>query len=469
MAKPYVVGIGASAGGLEALKPLLKNLQKTTRFVFIIAQHMHSDAHTELMAKLLAVESKLPVTIVKDSELLQPDRIYLIPAGYDGYVNSGKLHLAPPVKSSSAKPSINILLNSIATEYNNHSVAIILSGVGSDGAKGCLTIKSKGGLTIAQHPANAKFDGMPREAINLGAVQYVMAPEKMGMFLESFQQNSRVTALQGRAQVLTLDDKQLTIITQMILDDTGVDFSQYKPETITRRINARMAYLGVESVDAYMKYCANHRDEIQSLQQTLLISNSHFFRDPAAFQALQQILLEWINKKTSADTIRIFVPACASGEECYSLAIIFNEIFNHIQNPPSLQIMGRDLNINAIRKAREGWYLPSALKQMDSELLERYFVKELNGYRVNNQLRNYCRFELEDIFNANMKNQFDIISCRNFLIYLQPDLQNSLLKKFHKLLNNNGFLFLGQSENMSEFIGRNFLPLSYIHKIFKHK
>lgn len=469
MAKLLVVGIGASAGGLEALNPLLKNLQKTNRFVFIIAQHMHSEAHTELMTKLLTIESELPVHIAKDGITLKTDQVYLIPAGFDGYVKAGKLHLALPSKSSHTKPSINILFNSIAAEYGSNAIGIILSGAGSDGANGCLAIKMKGGLTIAQHPADANFDSMPREAISNGVVQHVMSSDKIGMFLGAYLQENRVTALQGRAPLLNLNEKQLADISQTIFRITGVDFTRYKPETIIRRINARIAYLGMQSVDEYLQHFMKHKDEIQTLQQALLVSNSQFFRDPASFKELEAIFAKLISQKNSTDTVHVFVPACASGEECYSLAIMFSELREHEQNPPSLKIVGRDLNAKAIVKAEEGWYLPTALKHVDGVLLNKYFTKERHGYRVNSQLREICRFELADVFNTDTAAHFDMISCRNFLIYLQPDLQNLILKNFYNLLNPHGLLFLGQAESISEYIGRYFLTLSHPHKIFQRK
>jgi chemotaxis methyl-accepting protein methylase len=469
MTKLFVVGIGASAGGFEALKPLLKNLEKTGRFVFIIAQHMHSGAHTDLMARLLAVESVLTISIGVDGEILKPDQVYLIPAGYNGYVEGGKLCLAPPSKLSYTKPSVNILLNSIADEYHHHAVGIILSGVGADGANGCMSIRSQGGLTLAQQPSDAQFDGMPTEAIRLGAVQHVVTPEKMGAVLMFLLQESKVIALQGSAPILNLSGIQLQMLIQMVLGSTGVDFTSYKQETLIRRINARMAYLNLNSVDHYIEYCANHRDEVQRLQQTFLVSTSHFFRDPASFKALEPILAELVSKKTAADTIRILVPACANGEECYSLAIMFCEIFVKRQDYPSLNIIGCDLNIRAIQKAQEAWYPPSALKQVDPVLLDKYFIKEGDGYRVVNQVRSCCQFELSDIFNMAAEQHADMISCRNLLIYLDNNLQNLLLKDFYKQLNHEGLLFIGQSESISEFAGRYFTTLSYAHKIFRRR
>lgn len=469
MNKNFVVGIGASAGGLEALKPLLKNLQRTGRFVFIIAQHMHSLAHTALMAKLLSVESALTVSIAADGDILKADQVYLIPAGYDGYVEGGKLHLAMPSKLSYSKPSVNILFNSIAAEYHHHSVAIVLSGAGSDGAQGCLAVKSKGGLTIAQQPADAQFDGMPAEAIRIGAVQHVILPEKMGALLASLTQASNMIALQGTAPNLNINGKQLAMLTQLVLSVTGVDFTNYKQDTLIRRINARIGYLKLNSVDSYIEYCVNHSDEIQSLQQIFLVSTSNFFRDPAAFKALEPLLADMVSKKTSADTIQVFVPACAGGEECYSLAMMFSELFNQHQNHPSLSIIGCDLNIKAIHKAQEAWYPLSALKQVDPVLLGKYFTKDGDGYRVNNKLRSYCHFYLSDIFNMGAEPQADMISCRNLLIYMNIDLQNILLKKFYKLLNHEGLLFIGQSESISEFAGAYFSILSYEHKIFRRR
>ena len=469
MTNHFVVGIGASAGGLEALKPLLKNLQKTGRFVFIIAQHMHSDAHSELMAKLLAAESALSVTIGVDGETLKPDQVYLIPAGHDGFVQEGKLYLAPPSKLSLTKPSVNLLFNSIATQYLKRSVGIVLSGVGSDGAKGCLAIRSKGGLTIAQQPASAQFDGMPTEAIKIGAVQHIAVPEKIGSLLISQLLDSNVIALQGSAPILNLNGRQLGKLIQMVLGGTGVDFTRYKQETLIRRINARMAYLNLISIDEYIAYCENNIDEIQILQQTFLVSISHFFRDPESFKALTPIISEMVSKKTSADTIRIFVPACAAGEECYSLAIMFSEIFNQSHNVPTLKIIGCDLNIKAIRKAQEAWYPSSALKQVDPVLLDKYFTHDADGYRVNHDLRNYCQFVQSDIFRTEAEQHLDMISCRNLLIYLNTDMQNALLKNFYQQLNPEGLLFVGQSENISEFAGRYFTTISYAHKIFRRR
>jgi chemotaxis methyl-accepting protein methylase len=322
---------------------------------------------------------------------------------------------------------------------------------------------------LVQQPTDAQFDGMPTAAIRTGVVQHVVLPEKMGALLVSLLQESNVIALQGSAPILNLSGRQLEMLTQMVLGTTGVDFARYKQETLIRRINARMAYLNLNSADQYIEYCTNHSDEIQSLQQTFLVSTSHFFRDPASFIALEPMLSALVNNKTSADSIRILVPACAGGEECYSLAIMFCEIFDRGQNNPSLNIMGYDLNLKAIRNAQEALYLPSALKQMDSVLLDKYFTKEGEGYRVKNILRNYCRFHQSDIFNMPVVNDCDMISCRNLLIYLNTDLQNLLLKKFYSQLKHEGLLFIGQSESISEFAGRYFTTLSYEHKIYRRR
>jgi chemotaxis methyl-accepting protein methylase len=345
----------------------------------------------------------------------------------------------------------------------------VLSGVGVDGAKGCLAIQSKGGLTMSQQPADAQFDGMSAEAIRMGAIQHVLMPEKMGALLVSLLQESNVIALQGTAPVLNLNARQLGTLTQMVLDSTGVDFTSYKQETLVRRINARMAYLNLNSVDDYIEFCVNHRDEIQSLQQTFLVSTSHFFRDPTSFKALEPLLGELVSKKTSVDTIRILVPACAAGEECYSLVIMLSEIFKRGSNKPSLNIIGCDLNIRAIQKAQEAWYPSSALNQVDPVLLDEYFNKEADGYRVNNKLRSYCQFDQSDIFTMTTESRFDMISCRNLLIYLNTDLQNILLKNFYNQLNHDGLLFVGQSESISESTGRYFTTLSYVHKIFRRR
>lgn len=469
MTKRVLVGIGASAGGFEALKALLKGLQKTGCFVYVIAQHMHSDSHSDLIARLLNVESDLPLEMGVDGAELQTDHVYLIPAGYDGHIENQTLRLSKPSSQIHIKPSVNVLLQSIAHEYQSQGVGVILSGVGSDGARGCLAIKSHGGLTIAQQPSEAAYGGMPTEAIKQGGVQYIVAAEKIGALLIDLMQEDQPIALQGNTPLQKVNKAQLKRLIQIVLGLTGVDFSDYREETLIRRLNSRLAHLHLDSIDTYIDYCTAHLDEALHLQQAFLVTTSHFFRDYAAFKILGETLTAILTQRVNHKLIRVFVPACASGEECYSHAILFTEIFALMGIAPDLEILGCDLNSNAIHKAREGIYTSAALKETPPLFIQRYFDKTQDYYRVKQSLRDRCKFIHADIFGLKPEPGFDLVSCRNLMIYLNTDLQHQLLKTFFDGLTPDGLLFIGQSENIGEADSRYYVPVSYEHKIYRRK
>lgn len=467
--KKYVVGIGASAGGLEAIKLLLANLQKTGRFVFVIAQHMASDSHMQLMAKLIGVTSVLPVSIAKHGEALLADHVYLIPAAYDGYIDDGKFHLQPLSGHLYSKPSVNELFNSIAHQFGPCGVGIVLSGAGTDGVTGCAAIKSRGGMTLAQQPETAQLNGMPTAAIKAGVAEYIVAPENIGALLIEKLSGTRISGTSSLKSLFTVSAKQLDRLVGLVLDNTGLAFARYKEETLLRRIKARIAYLKMSSVDAYIDYCSANSDEIINLKQMFLVTMSSFYRDKASFQALGSQISILAEKRRAAEPFRVLVPACACGEECYTIAIMLAEIFQQKSPIQSIQIVGIDLNPNSIAKAKLGWYPEKLLKEMDAQLIDQYLTREGEGYRICKELQDICSFQQCDVFDMTASVKYDLISCRNLLIYLKNEWQEILIEKFYRALKPDGLLFLGQAENVGNGGIRYFSPVDYHHRIFRRK
>lgn len=467
--KKYVVGIGASAGGLEAIKLLLANLQKTGRFVFVIAQHMASDSHMQLMVKLIGVTSVLPVSIAKHGEVLLTDHVYLIPAGYDGYIDDGKFHLQALSGHLYSKPSVNELFNSIAQNFGAYGVGIILSGAGTDGVSGCAAIKSRGGMILVQPPETAQLNGMPSAAIKAGVAEYIVTPENVGALLIEKLSGTHISGASSVKSSFTISAKQLDRLVGLVFDNTGLAFARYKEETLLRRIKARISYLKMSSVDAYIDYCTANADEIINLKQMFLVTMSSFYRDKASFQALNSLLKTLAEKRHAAEPFRVLVPACASGEECYSIAIMLAEIFQQISAIQSIQIIGIDLNPNSIAKAKLGWYPEKLLREVDVQLVEQYFTREGEGYRVRKELQDMCSFQQCDVFEITASVKYDLISCRNLLIYFKTEWQEILIEKFYRALKPDGLLFLGQAENVGSGGIRFFSPIDYHHRIFRRK
>lgn len=467
--KTYVVGIGASAGGLDAFKLLLANLKKSGQHIYIIAQHMASNTHMQLMSKLVALESALPVMIARHEEALQVDHVYLIPAGHNGYISNNQLCLESLNEQLYAKPSVNVLLSSIAKEYGTRSVGIILSGAGTDGADGCRAIKSSGGLTIAQTPESAQYDGMPMAAIEAGVIEYVLEPEEMGALLAAWPKKKHPARPLHPKLDLHVTPDQLATLLKLMKQITGLDFFRYKEETLVRRIKSRVAYLKMKSVSDYIQYCVKKPDEMTHLKQMFLVTMSCFFRDKACFSSLRNVLTEMLMYQPASETLHVMVPACAAGEECYSIAIVISEILEQHSIRRSVIITGVDLNQTSISRAERGVYGLNALKEMDAQLIDKYFIKEDAGYRIAPEIREMCRFLQCDIFEINNSIKYDLISCRNLMIYFKAELQQALIEKLYHDLKPDGLLFLGQVENIGLYGGQYFTPIDYLHRIYRRR
>ena len=469
----YVVGIGASAGGLEALLRLLPKLVVSGRMTYVIAQHMAKDGHSELVARLLSRQSSLPFQEAKNDEMLQPDRIYLIPSNFNGALKPGRISLSPPAPDHISSPSVNMLFTSIARSYGKRAIGIILSGTGSDGVSGCREIKTCGGRVIVQAPASAVFDGMPVAAIQAKVVDEIATPEIIADRLNnlfSAKPVSNSPANQSTTECLVPNGPiNLAPLLQKILEATRIDFSSYKEETLLRRLESRLAKLKMPSFSAYMEFIEKNPKELGVLQHLFLVSLSSFFRDKESFVYFRQHIKNLVSAKPPGDPIRIWVPGCAFGEECYTYSIILAEILGPKYKSTQITIIGSDLNPTALAHARNAVYRHSAFKETDPEILSRYFEHQNQAYHVIEPIRTPCQFHLQDVTAVQPPESLDIISCRNLLIYMKTSLQDRLIEKFYEALRPEGFLFIGQSETIGLSGNRNFVSVDHYHKLYRRK
>jgi len=476
-----VAGIGASAGGLEALLPMLAGLRPTGRIAYVIAQHMDSNGHSELVAKLIQRESTLPVILADKALRLQTDKVYMIPAGKDGLVRSDMLTLSEPSFGSISTPSVNALLKSIAENCGNNAIGIVLSGTGSDGVTGCRAIKAAGGLTLIQLPAEAKYAGMPAAVIDAGLADQVVSVDEVGARLAVRFGVAAAPVVAVKPNALTVEPesgdaatsdarhRELEQLLRQVLDATGIDFSSYREDTLLRRLEKRKSVVGAVTAEAYQAMIRRNPHELHSLQHLFLVSMSSFFRDRDSFLSLEQALAAWIVDKQEGAPVRIWVPGCASGEEPYTLAIILSELLGNCRQLHPLSITATDLNAEALEMARAGIYPRAALQEMEATLRDRYLLPKGQHYEVNPELKAWVHFEQRDVLSGAPSGEFDLVSCRNLLIYMKSHLQDQLIKCFHQALLPGGLLFLGQYESLS-FLGNSlFAPVDHYHRLFARR
>jgi len=469
----HVVGVGASAGGLDAMGELFSKLLPSGRAAYVIAQHMAKDGHSELVTRMLNRQSPLSVVEATGGELLEADKVYLIPSGSDGEVKNGHIYLLPPAREHLSTPSVNFLFASLAREYGKRSIGIILSGAGSDGTAGCRAIKTGGGKTIVQAPKSAQYSGMPLAVMRAGAADAEMDPEGIARYLTGMfppTPSVRAAAVQPAATAPPAPlNPHLTTLLQRVFDATGVDFTSYKEETLQRRLDRRLVTLKIESGEQYLQYTQQNPGELTILQRLFLVSLSSFFRDSGAFALVEKHLTELVRQKKQGDTIRIWVPGCASGEECYTFAIMLAEILGENFTHYNIRILGSDLSPDALEFAKEGGYRQTAFKETDPKILKGYFEHKGQLYRVSQPIRAVCEFMKQDVASAKAPENLDVVSCRNLLIYMKSNLQDQLFKKFHQALLPNGLLFIGQSENIGLLGNSLFTPVDHYHRLYRRR
>ena len=441
------IGIGASAGGLEALQNLVNHIPTNTNFAYIVAQHL-SPTYKSLLVELLSKDAPIKIKAAEDGELIEANTMYICPPNKNIVVDEDKILLLETKEISyGPKPSVNLLFESIANAKKNKSIGIILSGTGSDGSRGIRAIKSEDGFTIAQQPMNAKYDGMPNSAINTGNIDLILDTEVMITeiieILNYRGKNINQNPIQNQNQVYTSIIKKIYTVKK-------VDFSLYKNSTIQRRIERRMAALKIVNMSNYYKYLLENAEEADLLFQDILINVTSFFRDEEAFASLKEILKKAIEEKKDKN-IRIWIPGCSTGEEPYSIAIILSELLENKVADYKIQIFATDLDESVTSICRKARYPEAAIINVDRNIVKKYFTVKNDEYEVIKPIRDMCIFSRHNIISDPAFMRLDLISCRNMLIYFTTELQDRIFPMFHYALNDTGILFLGKSESIGRY------------------
>lgn len=465
-----IVGIGASAGGLEASTELLRHLPDDTGMAFVFIHHLAPE-HESLLVEILGRATPMPVQFARDGLRVEPNHVYVSPPNAYLAVFHGTLNLMRQEPGPTGRNSIDYFLRSLAEDQRSRSIGVVLSGTGSDGALGVRAIKAEDGIAIAQEPKSAAYDGMPRAAVETTMVDFVLSPAAIAAELARIAKHPYVGHKEAIPKPLDgADDREiLDRIFLMLRTSAGVDFSFYKPTTVKRRIGRRMVIHHVNTLKEYLKILEDNPDETISLHQDLLINVTGFFREPEAFEALKtQVFPQLMDGRGQYDSFRIWVPACSTGEEAYSLAIVLNEFLETQKVKPPIQIFATDVSDTSIEKARTGFYPENIVAEVSPERLSRFFTRTEGGYQINKSIRDTCVFAKHDVTRDPPFSRLDLISCRNLLIYLGQVLQRRLIPVFHYALNSNGFLLLGSSESVGEY-GNLFTLIDQKVKIFAKK
>jgi two-component system CheB/CheR fusion protein len=457
----HVVGIGASAGGLEALFSFVEQLSPGNNMSYVIVQYLPADKRSAL-AELLKNKTKLPVEVVTDGIRLCANTIYVAPAGRDIEVDRDSLKLLPASPAPALKTTIDYFFYSLAEAYQEKAVGVIFSGSGHDGAKGIKAIKAAGGLTIAQQPATARFKSMPEAAIEQGKADIILSPAEAALELGVIARNLNIPVTDEKETQLP---PEIRVIVDEILKVTGMDFVNYKNSTVIRQVNRRMALLHIERLGEYVQFIKDNPEELNQLAKSFLVCVTSFFRDEECFNALRVALKKILANKKTGDYIRVWVPGCATGEEVYSIAMILAEELGAEISRYRVQIYGTDINAEAIQTARKGTYDELALITLDAGLRAKYFTEDEYGFTVNKSLRDLIIFSRHDLVKSPPFIRMDLISCRNLLIYFNQALQEQILKIFHYALVSNGILFLGQAESLWS-LNDAFIELNRNSKLF---
>ncbi len=466
-ASPVVVGIGASAGGLEALEQFLAKVPPDSGMAFVIIQHM-DPTRKGLLVELLQRSTGMKVVQATDRMKVAAGCVYVIPPNKDMSILHGALHLLDPVIPRGQRLPIDFFFRALADDRQELSIGVILSGMGSDGTLGLRAIKEKAGAVFVQSPESAKYDSMPRSAIDAGVADVVAPVEELPGRIMAYLQHFSFRTL-PHAPLENTAQSALEKVLILLRSHTGHDFSLYKRSTINRRIERRMGIHQIGKISDYVRLLQENPQEANLLFKELLIGVTSFFRDPEAWERLKtQVLPSLLAARPSGGVIRAWVPGCSTGEEAYSLAMVFKEAVEQVKppGPISLQIFATDLDRDAIEKARAGFYPGNIAADVPPECLRRFFVKEEKGYRVGKAIREMVVFAPQNLTMDPPFTKLDLLTCRNLLIYLSPELQNKLLPLFHYSLNPGGVLLLGSAEGIGSFTHL-FAPLEGKARIFR--
>ena len=465
-----IVGIGASAGGIEAFSTFLKNLPDDTGMAYIFIQHLQPQ-HESKLSEIFSKFTTMTVVQVKDKMPVKRNQIYIIPPDKYLTIKDRKLILSQRKKTDGVYLPVDYFFQSLAKEEKNKTIGIILSGTASDGTLGLKAIKAEGGLTFAQDDKSAKYAGMPNSAVDSGNVDIVLPPEALAKELIRIGNHPYIafSSPQKDKEIDPEEEDSFPKIFRKLRNATGVDFSHYKISTVKRRISRRMVVNKIEKIEEYAELIKKDNNEVHELYHDLLINVTNFFRDPEVFNALKKKVYPEITKKINASNpVRIWIPGCSTGEEVYSIAISLLEYLEMKSLNFNIQIFATDISEPAIEKARIGYYPGSLTKDIPKELLRKYFINVNGGHQISKVIRDLCVFARQDIAKDPPFSRIDLISCRNLLIYLSPELQKKIIPVFHYALNPNSFLLLGTSESIGTFADL-FLLVDNKFKIYEKK
>ena len=461
-----IIGIGASAGGLEALEKLLGSVPNDSGMAYVVIQHL-DPTKKGMLPELLQRISKMEVLLAENTMQVQPNCIYVIPHNKSMSILKGALYLFEPTEVRGMRLPIDFFFRSLADDQAEYAIGIILSGMGSDGSIGIGAIKEKNGIVLVQDPVTAKFDSMPRNAINSGFVDVIAPPQEIYLKLTDFL--SHIPVVRSDQHTEKINRSALDRIIILLRTHTGNDFSLYKKNTVYRRIERRMSVHRIDTINSYVHFLQDNPKEVHILFKELMIGVTSFFRDPLVWEKLKETVIpEKVGKHQSTKTIRAWIAGCSTGEEAYSLAIAFKEVIEQV-NPHggiTLQIFATDLDIDAIEAARKGVFPINIEADISPKRLSRFFTKLDDGYRLNTEIRESIIFAQHNIILHPPFTSIDFISCRNLLIYLDPELQAKLLGLFYYSLTPDGILLLGNSETLGAQ-GHLFTPVNSSLKIYK--
>ncbi len=446
--------MGASAGGLEAFEQFLRAMPADSGLAFVLVQHL-DPSHASILSEILQRSTDMPVVEAQDGVLVAPNHVYVIPPNRDMVIFHGALQLSVPNEPRGQRMPIDAFLRSLAEDQADHAVGIVLSGTGTDGTLGLRAIFGAGGLCLVQEPATAKYDGMPVSAIHSGYTTHTLPVEQMPQVLRSGTRakprraDAELVAGTGTGTALPPAASGMTKILMLMRAGTGHDFTLYKKSTIGRRIERRMNQHNIEDSETYARFLRKHPAEMQTLFRELLINVTSFFRDPMAFATLKaEVLPALLAGKSAEHVLRIWVAGCATGEEAYSIAMLLRETMEETHRDFKVQMYATDLDDDAIATARAGLYPPNIAQDVTPERLRRFFHREDAGYRVRKDVRDMVVFAVQSVIKDPPFTRLDLLSCRNLMIYLEPELQHRLIPTFHYALKPGGVLFLSPSESI---------------------
>ncbi len=460
----HYVGIGASAGGLEAIEEFFSHMPENSNLAFIVIQHLSPD-YKSLMVELLSKKTQIPVHRSVDGMTVKPNNIYMIPPKKNLSIFHGRLVLKEKDTTRGVNLPIDIFLRSLAEDKAERAIAIILSGTGSDGTRGVRAIKEQGGMVMVQDDSTSKFNGMPRAAISTGVADFILPPQSMPDQLMAFVGHPYVTGRQAKEKLLN-DESGLTRIFSELREKTKVDFTYYKPSTIIRRIQRRMTVNQVDQLSDYVMHIQNQPGEVLTLYKELLIGVTSFFRNKDAMEELMAHSMTDLIDQAKNREVRFWVTACSTGEEAYTIAILAKEAMEKLGVARDVKIFATDLDRDAIIHAGNGIYPESIAADLSPKMLGKYFYKKEENYQIARHIREMVVFAQHNLVKDPPFTKIDMISCRNLLIYLQPVLQQKVMDMFNFSLNPGGILFLGNSETIGD-MDDCFETIHQKHKIYR--